>query len=69
MGWFLWGVLLGWGACAIYVHVQRGGDAEKTDNGAAVVFAFLFLIALLISIGLGMEGGVIGPATPTPLGR
>jgi hypothetical protein len=71
MGWLLWGILIGWSAGAFYCYTQKGEDADTTSNGAFVVAALLFLAAVAISIGLGMQSGAIqgGAATATPMGR
>ena len=70
MGWFLWGIALGWAACAIYWYNQVS-DAEKPANGAAVILLLLGICAVIVSIGLGVANGTIPTGTPTPtsLGR
>lgn len=70
MGWFLWGIAFGWAVCAIYHHSQS--ENEKASNGAAIIFFALVIVALVISISLGItDGTLVSDRTPTPtsLGR
>lgn len=71
MGWFLWGMALGWSACAIYHYSQS--ENEKIGNGATIVAGLIFFAAIVISINLGIASGAIAPGTvtpaPTSLGR
>ena len=71
MGWFLWGIVVAWAGCTAYHYSQRDEDAETTSNGALIVWGVLILVAVIISISLGVESGSIGHGTPTPtsLGR
>ncbi len=66
MGWFLWGVLLGWGACTVYHYSQSEND--KVGNGAAIIAMLILMVATVISINLGIASGGIkaDPPTPTP---
>lgn len=67
MGCFLWGITLGWAACAIYWYSQVS-DVEKPANGAAIILLILCLCAVVVSI---VTRGAIPAGTPTPtsLGR
>lgn len=70
MGWFLWGITLGWVACAIYWDSQVS-DTKRPAHGAAVIFLLLGICAVVVSIGLVSASGGTLPLTPTPtvLGR
>lgn len=70
MGWFLWGITLGWAACAIYWYSQVS-DVDRPANGAIVIFLLLGFCAVVVSVGLGVTSGAIPAGTPTPtsLGR
>lgn len=66
MGWFLWGIAFGWGAAAIFYHSQAEND--KAMNAAIIVFMALAIMALIVSINLGIaDGSLPGNPTPTPL--
>lgn len=67
MGWFLWGITLGWAACAIYWYSQVS-DSDKPANGAAVILLLLGICAAVMSIALGVGSGAIPVGTPTPTG-
>lgn len=71
MGWFLWGVAIGWGSCALYFYNLHGTDQEKVTNATWIIFLTLCFVAVLISIGLGVQGEAFQstPPTPTSLGR
>jgi hypothetical protein len=71
MGFFLWGVALGWGVCVIYRFSQS--ENEKVGNGATIITGLLIVTALIVSLSLGIASGAIAPeqppVTPTSLGR
>lgn len=69
MGWFIWGITFGWLMCAIFFYSQS--DHDSAVHSAAVLCIGLGIIALIISINLGIADGSL-PVTPTPtplLGR
>jgi hypothetical protein len=70
MGWLLWGIVFGWGVCAVYYHSQTENN-EKAANGATIICIALIIVAVTISINLGIESGAIPQSTPAPtsLGR
>lgn len=69
MSWFLWGITFGWAVCSTYHYFQT--DNEKVSNGAVIIFLALGIVAVIISINLGMESGTITREglniTPTPI--
>jgi cell division protein FtsW (lipid II flippase) len=66
MGWFLWGIVFGWAACAIYHCSQE--HKEQAGIGAIIVFLALAIIALIVSVNLGIVSGELPSApTATPL--
>ena len=71
MGFFLWGVMFGWGLCSMFWYNHSDED-NKTAGSATIVFIGLLIMAGIISINLGIASGAIPSsydATPTPLGR
>lgn len=70
MGFFLWGVAFGWGACALYYY-NLTDDSDKVVNAAAIIFVMIAIAALVISLSLGAASMPNVAATPTPtmLGR
>ena len=71
MGWFLWGVLFGWGSCAVYYFYQNDAN-DRPTIGATLISVMLFILAIMVSINLGISSGAIpvgGVPTPTSLGR
>lgn len=71
MGFFLWGIALGWAACAIY-HYSQNADS-KVGNGAFIITVLILIAAFAVSVSLGIESGAVGGGlltpTPTSLGR
>lgn len=70
MGWFLWGVVFGWLFCAVFYSSQI--EDEKASKAAGIIFLALGIIAVIVSIALGVSSGSIpiqGTPTPTSLGR
>lgn len=71
MGWFLWGIAAGWMVCAVFYHSQTETN-EKTASGAFIISLALLVMALIVSINLGIADGSIKSdlVVPTPtLGR
>ncbi len=68
MGFFLWGVMFGWGMCSMFWYNHSNED-NKTAGSAVIVFIGLLIMAGIISINLGISSGAIpmAGATPTPL--
>ena len=68
MGWLLWGVLIGWAACALLYYSQI--EDERLANrliAAGTISALLIgLLAIVISLSLVVESGSI-KADPTPM--
>lgn len=72
MGWLLWGVLIGWAACATYHYSQNSNEKSAQDAaaGSVIIFILIGLLAITISVNLGVESGAIKNApTPTLQGR
>lgn len=71
MGWFLWGVTFGWALCSLFWYSQSKED-DKTAGSATILFMGILIMAILISVNLGIASGAIpveGAPTPTSLGR
>lgn len=72
MGFFLWGVMFGWGLCSLFWYNHSNED-DKTAGSATIIFIGLLIMAGILSINLGIASGSIpieGISTPTPqLGR
>ncbi len=55
MGFFLWGVMFGWGLCSFFwFNVE-----ENKPAGATIIFIGLLIMAAIISINLGIASGAI----------
>lgn len=69
MGFFLWGVMLGWLMCTLY-HYSQNEDSKAT-SGAFVILFMILIAAAVISISLGAPNApnVDATSTPTSLGR
>lgn len=57
MGWFLWGITFGWTMCAAYYYSQI--KSEEASNGAVIIGLALGIVALIVSVSLGLSGGAI----------
>lgn len=71
MGFFLWGVMFGWGICSLFWYNQSNED-DKTAGSATIIFIGILIMAGVISANLGIASGAIpieGMPTPTSLGR
>lgn len=72
MGFFLWGVAFGWALCALFWYSQSNED-NKTAGSAVILFMGILIMAIFVSINLGIVNGSIGSnpptATPTTGGR
>lgn len=70
MGFFLWGVTFGWVLCSIFWYSQV--EENKPANATWIISIGLLIMAIFISINLGIASGAIpveGAPTPTIGGR